>query len=236
MFWITCAICPSSASTSQRPGSISSRQTERDPLRANRAAFSITGPSATRFLTGLPPFEKVSSWLVRLTERWSAFSACSSISNERSARSSDIFAIEMYPKTPWSRLLKSCAIPPASVPIDSSFCVLSRSSSRSLRSVMFVIVSITDATRPAASSIGYAFVSTYISCPWPSGCRWSAVCGLPLAKTCRRHTPPPARGTAGSPGATPRSSACRSPRRRLRRPDRNRPCSRSGCGSPGRRR
>src|SRR3990172_8219832 len=55
MFWTTWTSCPSSASTRQRSGALEMRYSERDPLSANLAAFSITGKRDKLFFTGFFP-------------------------------------------------------------------------------------------------------------------------------------------------------------------------------------
>ena len=120
MFWTTCAIWPSSASTAVSAPSMSSRHPTRDPLSENFAALSITGRRDKTRLSGLPPLENVSSWVVRPTDCRSALLRLLEHAERGRSRAETLLATEMQPKMLCSRLLKSWAIPPASRPIASS--------------------------------------------------------------------------------------------------------------------
>ena len=74
---------------------------------------------------------------------------------------------------PLQQVVEIVAIPPARVPMASSFCVLS-CFFKEVFLVMLLIVSITDVTAPEASFIGKAFVSTYKIEPLASECLCSA--------------------------------------------------------------
>ena len=126
---ITWRICPSSTSAGQRSGENENSQRTFAPRRAKPAASWIRSAIEEAVVTGSPPFEKVSSCLVRSLARRQAPSASSRRRVEGSPGARLVFSSRMFPRTAVKMLLKSCAMPPASTPTDSSLLAFSISSS-----------------------------------------------------------------------------------------------------------
>ena len=81
-----------------------------------------------------------SSWPVSSAARVAAFSTCSSISPPSGSFSSRRRSSTAYPVMIVNRLLKSCAIPPASLPTASIFCERRSFSSYCRSSVMSLAI------------------------------------------------------------------------------------------------
>ena len=126
---ITWLICPSSASTAGNLPGIATSHLIFEPLTEKLADSFMMPLKSTALFTGRPPFEKVRSCLVR------SFALCAALSASirglliLSSLCDRNLATERLPIIAVRRLLKSWAMPPASVPSDSSLLALRSSSS-----------------------------------------------------------------------------------------------------------
>ena len=126
---ITWLICPSSASTAGRLAGMSRWHFMFEPLTEKLADSFIMPLKSTAILTGRPPLEKVRSCFVRSFALCAALSASIRGLLTLSSFCDRSLATDRLPIIAVRRLLKSWAIPPASVPRDSSLLAFRSSSS-----------------------------------------------------------------------------------------------------------
>ncbi len=129
--WLSMSGSPSMGG---RPCSKIESQTMAEPGSRPMSTSPTSGPSSTGRLTGSPPEENVSS--LRAVQRAASQASCALWkASSRLVPGSSISATSMLPRIAARELLRSCAIPPASMPSDSSRWTLEASSSMCLRCV-----------------------------------------------------------------------------------------------------
>ncbi len=100
------------------------------------ADSGMTCCKAKGFLRGVPPFENVRSCCVSFFAQSEAFSASDRTVNKSSLVFAQEVVIEIFARIVVSRLLKSCAMPPARRANESNLLATRRSSSNLIRSVI----------------------------------------------------------------------------------------------------
>ena len=152
--WITWQIWPKSTLIARRSSAIWKTGLTFDPANTKRTFSSKIFCKETTFLTGAPPFAKVSSWPAISCALEDACSASAILLKRGWDRSKECLAMDNWPNIAVRRLLKSWASPPANNPSDSNLAPLRRSSSHFFLSVTSWAIPITRWTIPELSFIG----------------------------------------------------------------------------------
>lgn len=134
---------------------------------------------------GAPPRENVSNWRVRLVALREACSASVSIWCVSDSGSRSSLASPMWAMIPVSALLKSCAMPPARTPSDSSLFARCSSRSSCWLAVSSRNTSTTPSIRPVSSRIGVALspMTCSLPCLATSTVWFASSTGFPEAST-----------------------------------------------------
>ncbi len=120
MLCTTWLICPRSTCAGQRLSAKSKSPRTREPCSANPTASRTMSGSSTALRTGDPPFANVSNCCVRSRARNPARSLSTRKFSSSACSCRPVSTSEILPRITVNKLLKSCAIPPASTPSDSS--------------------------------------------------------------------------------------------------------------------
>ena len=153
---ITCSIWPGSALIVPRLEASAVRSSTSSPIN-RRSIFSRSETTVLRSMaTGCKTCLrlKASSCRVRPAARSPAFLISSTLWRRGSWACNRLRTRSLYPLMAVSRLLKSCAMPPASCPMASSFCDCRSCSSRVLCSVISCLMAMKLVISPASFITG----------------------------------------------------------------------------------